>query len=132
MDETFAAVFTQSLRYGISDIKGTEIIAAECAKSYEQSAAKILEMGLDGYRVQEVYELFTRGSEAYTFMAQVVGSGDAALFEQAKDAIVEILSEKQSILEELASLYEEIANINEELYAMVDATIDSVVWNSLL
>ena len=91
----------------------------ECANSYIRAAQKVEETGLEGERMQELYDFYLQTAESYAILAQGIRDGDSALTEQGKKAVQECLDTKLSLLEDVIETNESINSILEEMREII-------------
>lgn len=79
-----------------------------CADSCMQTVQKVEEMGLEGYRMQELYDFYKQSAESYMIFAQGFKDSDSALLEQGKSAVKEYLQGQILLLEDAKDMTENI------------------------
>ena len=91
-----------------------------CADSCMQTVQKVEEMGLEGYRMQELYDFYKQSAESYMIFAQGFKDSDSALLEQGKSAVKEYLQGQILLLEDAKDMTENIRNILEDMLIMIE------------
>ena len=113
----------QYSNYGLSSRSDLIQAAQRCADSYIAAAEKVAAAGLEKNRLQELYDFYNQAAQDYQLFVQGLAAGDAAIVDQALDALGNDMELHSAFINDAMQINQEQTIILEDMAAMMPTAV---------